>query len=139
MIFAGFETCAATIPKIMWRIITNDGCQQRLQEELDTLEVGNLAKGLLSYDRLQELPYLSACINEGMRMDPVTGTNLPRQVPAAGVRLNGYDLPSGVSQPRAIVQIPTDDGRPRSERRHGFPATTRKSSKTRIPSSLNDT
>jgi cytochrome P450 len=98
MLFAGFETCASTIPKIMWRIVTNEGCQRRLQQELDTLEDGDLAKGLLSYDRLQELPYLSACISEGMRMDPVTGTNLSRTVPSAGVRLNGYDLPSGVSQ-----------------------------------------
>ncbi|KAJ9612035.1 hypothetical protein H2200_003630 [Cladophialophora chaetospira] len=105
LVFAGFETCGATIPKIIWRIATTRDFQKRLQTELDTLSKTDTLKGLLTYDQLLELPYLSACISEGMRMDPITGIALSRRVPPEGVRMNGYDLPGGTEigiTPRVI-------------------------------------
>lgn len=53
--------------------------------------------GSVAYDDLVRLPYLNAIINEGYRIDPITGIALSRTVPSGGVRLNGFDLPEGVS------------------------------------------
>ncbi|KAL9112102.1 MAG: hypothetical protein Q9227_003479 [Pyrenula ochraceoflavens] len=94
-VFAGFETCGATMPKIIWRIVGKEGCQARLQNELDAAKQQGRLPGLLNYDDLRQLPYLSACISEGFRMDPVTGLILSRQVPAGGVQLNGHHIPAG--------------------------------------------
>ena len=106
--FAGFETCGATLPKIIWRIATTKGCQQQLQRELDTLSRTDALKGLLKYDQLLELPYLSACISEGIRMDPITGISLSRRVPAEGVQMNGYHLPGGVSDGLPSTSLPAN-------------------------------
>ena len=58
----------------------------------------------MSYDQLKELPYLSACISEGFRMDPVTGLILSREVPTGGVEMSGYYIPAGVSS-LAILKV----------------------------------
>ena len=94
--FADFETCGATVPKIIWRIATTPGCQEKLQAELKAAKPGGKLNGLLTYDELSQLPYLAACISEGLRMDPITGISLSRKVPAGGVEMGGHHLPGGV-------------------------------------------
>lgn len=43
------------------------------------------------------LPYLQACIKEGMRwLSPIAGM-LPKQTPPEGDTINGYFVPGGVS------------------------------------------
>lgn len=77
-----------------------EGCQQRLRKELENAGVvGEQATdGSVTYDDLVRIPYLNAVINEGYRIDPITGIALSRTVPSGGVRLNGFDLPEGVSR-----------------------------------------
>lgn len=48
---------------------------------------------------VQKLPYLSAAINEGLRMFPPTGEDLPRVVRPEGDVICGTPLPGGVRQP----------------------------------------
>lgn len=43
------------------------------------------------------LPYLQACIKEGMRwLSPIAGM-LPKQTPPEGDTINGYFVPGGVT------------------------------------------
>lgn len=84
----------------MYFISNTAGCQERLREELlekaKAKESGGL-EGLLTYDELLQLPYLTACINEGFRVYPMIGISLSRKVPNGGVKISGFDLPAGVS------------------------------------------
>ena len=43
------------------------------------------------------MPYLQACIKEGLRMHPATGLPLARVVPAGGATIAGTFFPEGVS------------------------------------------
>lgn len=97
IVFAGFETCGATLPKIMHYIASTPGCQNRLRKELEAAKQPSGLDGLSTYDDLLQIPYLAACIHEGFRIDPITGISLSRKVPADGVSLNGFNLPGGVS------------------------------------------
>lgn len=44
------------------------------------------------------MPYLQACIKEGLRMHPATGLPLARVVPNGGTTICGRYFPEGVSQ-----------------------------------------
>ena len=48
-------------------------------------------------EKLQsEMPYLNACINEGLRMYPPVPTGLPRTVPEGGAAICASWVPQGV-------------------------------------------
>ena len=44
------------------------------------------------------MPYLQACIKEGLRMHPATGLPLARVVPKGGATICGRYFPEDVSQ-----------------------------------------
>ncbi|KAL7740102.1 hypothetical protein ACLKA6_015939 [Drosophila palustris] len=58
----GFETTALVLSHTLLQLARYPKAQQILREELGT--------GEISFDRLSELPYLDACINETLRMFP---------------------------------------------------------------------
>lgn len=43
------------------------------------------------------MPYLQACIQEGLRVHPATGLPLVRLVPEGGATISGRFFPPGVS------------------------------------------
>ncbi|KPI39914.1 Pisatin demethylase [Cyphellophora attinorum] len=96
VVFAGFETCGATIPKMLYHISTTPGCQDRLRSELAAVKRPSGLDGLATYDELTQLPYLNACIHESYRINPITGLSLSRKVPEGGVTMNGFDIPAGI-------------------------------------------
>ncbi|KAI1320820.1 hypothetical protein EDD11_009777 [Mortierella claussenii] len=66
----------------------------KLREELDLATAGNPYGTLPTYDQVRNLPYLTGCINESMRLRPVAATGLPREV-TEDVVMNGYFFPKG--------------------------------------------
>jgi len=50
-----------------------------------------------TFSESQAMPYLQACIKEGLRMHPATGLPLARVVPKGGVTIAGQYLGEGVS------------------------------------------
>jgi hypothetical protein len=95
---SGFETTAHTICWTLFLLATHPEAEQRLCEELDAL--GLLASperpqpGALQWEHLSQLKYLSAVINESMRMYPVTSSGVIR-VTHAPINLGGHHLPPG--------------------------------------------
>lgn len=68
---------------------------KRLQLELDQAVVqGNLSSPV-KYAQAIELPFLNACIKEGMRLHPSVGLAMPRHAPAEGLNLGGHFIPAG--------------------------------------------
>ena len=51
----------------------------------------------MTFTKLQNLPYMNACLEEGMRIFPSIPTGLVRQVPADGDSVAGEWLPGGTT------------------------------------------
>lgn len=91
-ILGGADTLAIVIKGIFYHILKSPASKARLIEELLSARLAFPA----SYTTIEQLPYLDACIKEGLRMHPVVGHILERVVPSAGLALpNGTTLPPG--------------------------------------------
>jgi cytochrome P450 len=68
---------------------------EKLTTEVDTA----VAQGTLSmpviYSEAIKLPYLKACVSEGMRLHPSVGLTMPRLVPAGGTIISNFNIPAG--------------------------------------------
>lgn len=66
---AGFETSSTTMSFCLYELAKNKNVQAKAQKEID--QVLNRYDGILTYDAVQELPYLEHCIDETLRKYPV--------------------------------------------------------------------
>ncbi|KAH8339972.1 hypothetical protein KR067_004182, partial [Drosophila pandora] len=67
---AGFETSSSTMTLTLYHLARNESLQDRLCQEI-TEYLGD--EDHVSYDRIQEMPYLSQVVNETLRMYPIVG------------------------------------------------------------------
>ncbi|KAL4812363.1 cytochrome P450 [Aspergillus spinulosporus] len=92
--FAGSETTALTLSGIFYHILHTPRIYTKLQAEIDAAaSSGQLSTPHIAYTEAVKLPYLVACIEEGMCMHPITGVSFPRHAPAQGCSLGGYYIP----------------------------------------------
>lgn len=56
----------------------------------------------IRFEILKDLPYMSACINEAMRVFPPVPAGLLRTVPKGGDTISGHFVPEGVSDTKLI-------------------------------------
>ncbi|KAF9889442.1 hypothetical protein FE257_007344 [Aspergillus nanangensis] len=92
--FAGSDTTAIFISGTLYHIIKNRDIYQTLTEEIDhATENGQLSSPFIAYNEAVKLPYLSACIKEGMRVHPSTGLTFPRNAPKGGCDVAGHWVP----------------------------------------------
>ncbi|ORZ04883.1 cytochrome P450, partial [Lobosporangium transversale] len=73
----------------------------KLRSELDFATATNPCGSLPTYEQIRKLPYLTGCINESMRLHPVTTLGLPREV-TEDVVMNNYYFPKGT---KLLVQL----------------------------------
>jgi cytochrome P450 len=96
--FAGSDTTAITLRAIFYFLLNNPAQFQKLLDELDKEQAEgrfHRSDNLVDWEEARDLPYLSACVKESMRLHPAVGLTLERIVPAQGVELCGHFLPSG--------------------------------------------
>ncbi|KAF2202045.1 cytochrome P450 [Delitschia confertaspora ATCC 74209] len=98
-ILGGADTTAIVQKAIFYWILKNPSAHKKLVEELDAAKICYPP----TYDSVSHLPWLEACIKEGMRMHPVVGHILERIVPATGLQLN--DASSTVLPPGTTVGV----------------------------------
>lgn len=90
---AGSETTASLLAGLTHWLLKTPDVFEKLKREIRTLESADD----LVHENFAKMPYLNACIDEGLRIfPPVPGGNL-RCVPKGGARVCGHDLPEGVS------------------------------------------
>ncbi|KAL0882450.1 hypothetical protein ABMA27_000928 [Loxostege sticticalis] len=95
---AGFETSATTLSYTVYEFAKNPDVMRRAQKEVDEYLLKRENK--LQYDSVNELPFLDACVDETLRMYPVTPV-LTREV------LADTALPSGVKLHKGVrIHIP---------------------------------
>ncbi|KAF9465832.1 cytochrome P450 [Collybia nuda] len=93
---AGSDTTATCLASLFYFLLCYPKCYQRLQAEIDEVfPPGSGVSNMLKH--IANLPYLTACINETLRLLPPVPTNGPRQVPyGSGRRIfGGRFIPEG--------------------------------------------
>ncbi|KAJ7231273.1 cytochrome P450 [Mycena haematopus] len=96
-IVAASDTTASTLSSLVWFLLSNPKYYQRVQQELDSV----IVEGDDPFDvnKHQELHFLSACINETLRLHPPLPTSGTRQVhlKQPGRIIAGRFIPEGTS------------------------------------------
>lgn len=93
----GTDTTATAAQGIIFSILSNPKVLSRLQSEIDSFRVEN-AQHLtfpISDSMARKLPYLQACISEGLRKYPPLFQLRERISPQEGDFLHGYRIPKG--------------------------------------------
>ena len=95
---AGSETTATALTGVASYLVTHPQTLRRLTSEVRTAFASEEAITLAAVERL---PYLSAVINEGLRLCPPVPMIMPRIAPKEGATVAGSWVPGGVGLPRA--------------------------------------
>ena len=84
----------------------NHPTYQKLLAEIDAATSSKKLSNPVKYTEATELPYLSACTKEAMRLWPSIGMTMSRVVPVGGATIAGHYIPSGykVGINPAVVQ-----------------------------------
>jgi len=134
-IVAGSETTANALSGILARLIYNPAKYQILVKEIrDAFQSDEEVR----FEKLSQLTYLNAVIEEGLRIHPPVPTGLLRTVPKDGDTVDGLWIPGGVSFFACLdMRKAADSARPLSQLVLGRRPTTKSISKTATPSSPN--
>ncbi|KAL8906484.1 MAG: hypothetical protein Q9207_002022 [Kuettlingeria erythrocarpa] len=105
-IFAGADTTAIAINSILYHLMRNPVAYENLAAEIDAAVADGRISMPVAYAEAVKLPYLKACINEGMRLHPSVGLTMPRVVPPEGATISGFHFAPGyrVGINAAVVQ-----------------------------------
>ncbi|KIW74827.1 hypothetical protein Z517_11597 [Fonsecaea pedrosoi CBS 271.37] len=92
-IVAGSETTANELSGLTARLLKSPRVYTKLANEIrDAFKT----EDDITNDELAKLPYLAACLSEGLRIHPPLPTALMRQVPKNGDTIDGHWVPGGV-------------------------------------------
>ncbi|KIW95974.1 uncharacterized protein Z519_03040 [Cladophialophora bantiana CBS 173.52] len=98
---AGSDTSATGMRATLRCIISSPMAYVKLMAEIDeAIASGKIPSDenqVVSNSNAKELPYLQACIKEGLRWYPPIAGMLAKKVPRAGDRVCGYFVPGGTS------------------------------------------
>lgn len=97
-VFAGSDTTAISIGAILYYLCKYPQYKEILVNEIIAeADAGRISRTNVPYKVAQNMPYLQACIQEGLRCHPAVGMSMPRVVPPEGLVVNGKRIPRGVS------------------------------------------
>ena len=92
---AGSDTTSISLTGVLYRIFTTKGVARRMHEELASHNM--LTNERITFDQAQQLPYLQMVIKESLRVHPVVGLPMWREINGAGLDIDGTHFPPGVS------------------------------------------
>lgn len=93
-IVAGSETTATELCGLTNYLLRNPEIFKKLKDELRT---ACKTESDVNMDVLSSLPYMNACIEEGLRIFPPVPIGLLRTVPKGGSLIDGHAVPGGTS------------------------------------------
>ncbi|KAJ6460901.1 cytochrome P450 [Mycena sanguinolenta] len=96
-VIAASDTTTSSLNSTVWFLLSNPDQYRRVQQEVDTVFVDG--DDFFDVSKHQELYFLSACINEALRLHPPLPSNGPRQVHLnqPGRTFAGRFIPEGTS------------------------------------------
>ncbi|PWY94046.1 cytochrome P450 [Aspergillus sclerotioniger CBS 115572] len=95
LVNAGSISTAVAINNAMYMLLKHPGVLARLREEVDI--VADDDEVSIPYDKVKNLPYLRACLDESMRILPPTPFNLPRKTPPEGCEILSQWVPGNTT------------------------------------------
>jgi len=107
MIGAGLETTAWTLTTISFHLINNPSILHKLRSELEAAIPDLTARPDSRF--LEKLPYLSACIQEGIRLSYGVSSRNPRISPDKTTRYKDFEIPAGTPVSMTIVDVHHDE------------------------------
>ncbi|KAF3483738.1 cyrochrome P450 [Arthroderma uncinatum] len=107
IIGAGTETTSNCLSVISYHLLTNPEKLQRLRDELQNLESDPTAEVKLCL--LEQLPYLSSVILEGLRLSYGVSTRLQRKSPDQAIEYKGLAIPPGTPVGMSSVIVHHDE------------------------------
>ncbi|KAH7133866.1 cytochrome P450 [Dactylonectria macrodidyma] len=92
---AGSDTTSISLCAILFNLISHPHALSKLRGEINEklAELGNAHR--IPFKETQSMPFLQACIKEGLRLHPATGLPLARVVPEGGATISGQFFPAG--------------------------------------------
>lgn len=82
IIDAGAETTSIALTNVLELLLRHPQHIATLRKEL--AGVMDVDEVVASYDKVKDLPFLRACLDEGLRLSPPTSSGLPRRTPPEG-------------------------------------------------------
>jgi len=96
--FAGSDTTAISLRSIFYHLLRNPDDLATLHGELEEQKrLGNFKgdDGLVEWEAVRNLPFLTAVIKEALRLHPAVGLPLERIVPSRGITVCDTFIPGG--------------------------------------------
>ncbi|KAF2494117.1 cytochrome P450 monooxygenase [Lophium mytilinum] len=93
MLNAGSETTGISLSNLLYLLIVNPKALERLRQEVDEALSGLEDVKVAPFDSIRYLPYLKACIDEGLRLHPPSVTTTPRITAPSGQEIMGQWIP----------------------------------------------
>ncbi|KAL6150763.1 hypothetical protein ACJQWK_00291 [Exserohilum turcicum] len=101
LIFAGSETTSTAMTAVITQLLQNQAALSKVVEEVR----GNFRnESEITIATVAKLDYLSAVIQEGIRMGPPAAVGLPRITPRGGENICGRYVPGNVSHTPEVMQ-----------------------------------
>lgn len=93
--FAGSDTTAISFRAVFYYLLRQPETMKKLLDELEDPARDLFEDGLVKWNQVHDLPYLSAVIKEALRCHPAVGLTLERIVPPTGITAAGHFIPGG--------------------------------------------
>jgi cytochrome P450 len=95
LIFAGSETTSTAMAATLTQLLQNPNAFTKVKEEVRSKF---RSEGDITIASTTHLEYLTAVIQEGIRMGPPAAVTIPRAIPKTGALIAGKHVPAGVSK-----------------------------------------
>lgn len=105
---AGSDTTATNLRATLLHLIGNPPALRRLYEEIDGASKSGRLSSPAQESETRNLPYLQACIREGLRIWPPAVGLTEKEVPPEGDTLNGVFLPGGTLVGQSVFALCRD-------------------------------
>ncbi|XP_017149626.1 probable cytochrome P450 12b2, mitochondrial [Drosophila miranda] len=105
MLMAGIDTTSSAFVTILYHLACNPSKQSQLRREL--LHILPDSKGSLTDESTKNMPYLRACIKEGLRITSITPGNF--RITTKDLVLSGYQVPRGTGVLMGVMELSNSD------------------------------
>ncbi|KAK2604960.1 hypothetical protein N8I77_007848 [Diaporthe amygdali] len=102
---AAFETTASALRLVLYHIYTNDEILGRLRKEIASISTGSSEKFVLK--ELEQLPYLTAVLTEGIRLSPAIASRAAR-ITDKDLSYGKWRIPAGTPVGMTTLLMHTD-------------------------------
>lgn len=97
LMVAGSQSTSGALAATIHYLVNRPETLARLQEEVRNAFPGDQAIRYEPGDKLAQLPYLRACIDESLRLTPPTPGHLPREILTHGLQVDSVSVPPGTT------------------------------------------